>query len=568
MTTRLAPLRDRLAGLRRLRRTLRLGNAAAAVGLAVVATLVSYYAVDWLFEFNRLQRLILLCGAAMVIGWSWKRWLAPELAVVETELDMALAVERQQGIDSDLVAALQFESPGARAWGSAGLEEAVIEYVAEFGRDLNVFQGLDQNGYRRRLRLLGAVFLLVLIAGAVYPRHVAAFVNRLFLGAAHYPTRTVIERVALNGVEVLPAPLPATPIRVPFGRSLRADVQVAGQRPGAGWLRLTSVRNGLRTAVELQPAVATIEPGVGDRSAPTEFTGTLARLTEGATYELFVGDAWTDPAVIEVVPLPVVAIDLKPTPPDYAARTSQTVIQPGARQISAMEGSRVSLQVTCSNKPLKSVTLFVGMKEYALASQDNLRQKWALLAGDTPLSRVLQPVSFEVRAVDDDGLAPEQPLKGQIHLEPDRLPRVAAAIITEQVLPSAKPSLSYGATDDYGLAELRLRRQVVRVGGATEEEVSVIATAHGIQPPTTALRGRHVIELKPLGLVKGDEVRVTLEALDDRGDRPGSVGLSETVTFKVTDESGILAGLVETDEKSARRLDDIIQRQLGIGEAK
>jgi hypothetical protein len=34
----------------------------------------------------------------------------------------------------------------------------------------------------------------------------------------------------------------------------------------------------------------------------------------------------------------------------------------------------------------------------------------------------------------------------------------------------------------------------------------------------------------------------------------------------VTDESGIFAALVEADEKSARQLDEIIQRQLGVGE--
>ena len=43
---------------------------------------------------------------------------------------------------------------------------------------------------------------------------------------------------------------------------------------------------------------------------------------------------------------------------------------------------------------------------------------------------------------------------------------------------------------------------------------------------------------------------------------------SEPIVFQVTDESGILAGLIEADEKSARQLDQIIQRQLGIGEAR
>jgi hypothetical protein len=62
-------------------------------------------------------------------------------------------------------------------------------------------------------------------------------------------------------------------------------------------------------------------------------------------------------------------------------------------------------------------------------------------------------------------------------------------------------------------------------------------------------------------------VRVTLEVVDYRGDQPGTAVQSEPVVFQVTDESGILAGLVEADEKSARQLDEIIQRQLGAGES-
>jgi len=49
-----------------------------------------------------------------------------------------------------------------------------------------------------------------------------------------------------------------------------------------------------------------------------------------------------------------------------------------------------------------------------------------------------------------------------------------------------------------------------------------------------------------------------------RGATAGKSGQSEPVVFHVTDESGVLAGLAEADEKSARQLYQIIQRQLGI----
>lgn len=81
-------------------------------------------------------------------------------------------------------------------------------------------------------------------------------------------------------------------------------------------------------------------------------------------------------------------------------------------------------------------------------------------------------------------------------------------------------------------------------------------------------RGQTALDLTSLGLTKGDEVRVIVEAVDERGHLPSQVGRSEPLTFQVTDQSGILAGLLETDQQSARQLDAIIQRELGIGGTK
>src|SRR4029077_18436377 len=101
-----------------------------------------------------------------------------------------------------------------------------------------------------------------------------------------------------------------------------------------------------------------------------------------------------------------------------------------------------------------------------------------------------------------------------------------------------------------------------------EQSVDIVRTIAAEEQPRTALRGRLVFDLGPLVLSKGDQVRVTLEAVDFRGDQPGTPAHSELIVFQVTDENGILAGLVESDAKSARQLDQIIQRQLGIGESR
>ena len=81
-------------------------------------------------------------------------------------------------------------------------------------------------------------------------------------------------------------------------------------------------------------------------------------------------------------------------------------------------------------------------------------------------------------------------------------------------------------------------------------------------------KGTYKLDLASLKLAKGDQVRLTLEVTDYRGATPGQSAVSEPLVLHVTDESGVLAAISESDERSARQLDAIIKRQLGIGESK
>ena len=554
-----------------------------ALATLLLVALAADFLLDWLFVFSRPQRGVLLAVFGGLAVWGLRRFVWPALSAREGDIDLALLVERQQGIDSDLVAALQFESPQARSWGSAELEEAVVDYVAEFGNGLKVKRGLAGTDVRRTVLALAATAGALGLAAGLFPDHAAVFLNRLLLGSAHYPTKTLIERVAINGVEVDLVQAFDSPPRVPLGSPVRFAVEATGVLPVSGTIRVVVKSGGAATTLILarraQPSEAgdaaadQVPPGRDDNVAKPQTSGEsefysaeLPRLTDEIAYQVFLGDSWTEPAPILVIPPPVVSLELDHTPPQYAARAATSRIAASSRQLSVIEGSQVTLTVRCGNKRLAKVELVTGESHYALEPEDAERHLWRLPATGNPLSPVTGPVPFEIEAVDEDGLSPEQALRGHIRIEADRPPRIAAAVVTEKVLPAAQPGIAWGAADDYGLAEIRLRRQVTRQNGASDEAIEVVQSVPAADQPQTALRGRSVLELAPLSLSKGDQVRVTLEAVDYRGGQPGMTAQSEPVVFLVTDESGILAGLIEADEKSARQLDEIIQRQLGIGE--
>lgn len=581
--TQLSELRTQLAMLRRRRQLVRWGTAYAALALAVLWTLAAALLLDVAFEMSRPQRLVMLVVSALIVYWAARRFTLPWLAQRETELDVALLVERQQKIDSDLVAALQFESPGSEHWGSPQLKQAVVDYVAEFGRGWNVFEGFSQRGLTRRAALVGVTAAACGLGALLAPEYVSTFLNRFLLGSAHYPTATRIERLFVNGREVDWNAGSGAPLKAPYGQPLRLEVLAAGVLPAQGRADLRTLGAGLETHLDLLPA----------SERPSAFGGELAKLIDSVRFQLFLGDAWTDPLDLVIVPLPVVEMKLTPTPPAYA-RGAQADVTEGSRQLSVIEGSRVELQIACANKRLKEAWITIEGRRYPLTKTAEAKwpadaaaagtsqpassgEIWTLAVDKGPLARVEKPTTLELQVTDEDDLQLEHPLLAGIRIKVDQRPRISAEVVTKFVLPAASPRIEFRASDDYGIGQLLVHLQATRADG-TVQELPVQSIPDPRQPNSDSrepiladrlpLKEAYRLDLSPLKLVKGDQLQVVLEAIDYRGTAAGQSARSEPLNLQVTDESGVLAAISESDEKSARQLDAIITRQLGIGGSK
>ena len=258
--TKLATLRSQLSSLRRARGAVRQATAWSSLLTAALWALVVVFVLDLAFSLEAPQRLVVMLLAAGLVAWAGHYFARPLLAVRETDEDIALMVERQQQIDSDLVAALQFETPEAARWGSVQLEGAVIDYVAQVGRGINVFEGFSREQMLRRGGLLAATAIIVLIAAASFPQHAGAFISRLFLGASHYPTKTIIERVSVNQREVLRlaehGSRPAD-AKCAQGRPISFLVECRGELPAVGVAKLVAVdASRARSSIELKRLTA------------------------------------------------------------------------------------------------------------------------------------------------------------------------------------------------------------------------------------------------------------------------------------------------------------------------
>lgn len=567
--TRLTTLRSRLADLRRRRQTVRWGTGYAALLLAILWALAAAFLVDWSFELSKPARLLSLLVCVGAVVWIARRFTLPYLGHQETDLDMALMVERQQKIDSDLVAALQFESAEAPKWGSTQLEHAVIDYVAEFGKGWNVFEGFSRQELVRRGAALTATVALLGLVVVSHPGHVAAFLNRFLLGSAHYPTRTSIDEILVNGKPINAAPGGDFVVKTAYGQPLRFDVRTSGELPSGGRVDLSTVASGLQSTVDLARKK---DANPSDNQAA--FQGQLPKLVDSLFFQVYLGDAWTDPIELRVIPLPVVDLRLTPTPPAYAVGAADPDNAPaGARQISVIEGSQVGFELACTNKRLAEAQVLVDGKSYPLTDSgkgSGPGRNWSLATAGTPLEHVEKPTRFEVQVIDEDGMHLESPIQGFIRIKADQRPRISADVVTRFVLPSGTPVIDYRANDDFGIGKLLVHLQSTRGESAATDErtLELVRLGEPLLRDKLPLKGTYKLDLAQLGLAKGDQVKVTLEAIDYRGSTPGQSASSEPLVLQVTDESGILAAISESDERSARQLDAIIKRQLGIGESK
>lgn len=679
--TSLDHLRRQLARLLQARNTVRGFAAWSAAGTALVWVLVAILVIDLWLEPPALPRLVLLvCGAAAVV-WAIRRYTLPLWNERESLEEMALLVDRRHKLDSDLIAALQFESPAAREWGSRKLSGAVIDYVAAASSSLDVFDGFSTVQLWRRGVLCGGSLLLALLAAACFPGHAAAFLQRLCLGGVHYPTQTVLEQIVLNQDEVLtrarhgsqptsakaaqarpvdffirtsgviPRPESKPTVQVVSAgdhyvrskldlvrltreqrvqrltdavKQIQAsladdgvDISTPWRRQVASFIRLESpalaselekltARDGLGPLAE---QVATLSAQLAQADEPgAVYSAQIARLGDSVRYQVYLGDAWTDPAHVAMIPLPAVEPQLKITPPAYAAQSEQAG-EAGARQFAVLEGSAVELSLSCVNhKPLASAWAILKstkdakptVERFELRATDDKRLAWTFSATASPLAQITGDLQYEIQVLDEDNLSLEHPIRGAIRIKPDRPPLGALEVVHKVVLPSAEPTLTYHASDDYGVAAIRLIVDVERKAGdspsaarpavaetgkssatapapggeaaPSEQKTLVIRGGEPLRGAALPLVGEYKLALAPFSLLKGDRVKLTLEIVDYRGENSageplGKAYQAEPLVLEISDESGVLAAISEADARSEQRLTDLIKRQLGIGES-
>ena len=148
------------------------------------------------------------------------------------------------------------------------------------------------------------------------------------------------------------------------------------------------------------------------------------------------------------------------------------------------------------------------------------------LSGGFTLS---QPGQWSLRFADQRGRTIAEGPPRPIEIIADAAPQIAIEAPAQKVLevdPQGKVSLSWSATDDYGLSRIELVWQLA--GGKEERAVLNVPAA-----PAKRLRGTYVWEMAGLHLRAGDKVSYHLEAKDNDAVDGPQRGVSASQALKV-----------------------------------
>lgn len=590
LNSELAPLHRLLRKVGHKRRRLRLmiGVFGILAGIAFVALVL--FVLDWLLELTVPQRVVLFAFAAVLALLASRRWVLPWFARLESELDLAILVQKHFGIDSDLVAALQFERPEAAEWGSVELEQTVIRQVASQAAQLPLIEDVPRAPLKKRI--LATVCGMALIAGLVvlFPEHVTVFTKRLLLQNVDYPRATRIVEVSLNG-QPIAWDKPDQELKCGAGGIVEIEVVAGGRIPkeGQAVFRTLDDRRDLRIAI----TPAEDRPDQASSSSQKIFLGRLNGLDRPCRVRLTLGDATSQWVSLTTVPPPVVL-------PWFACQDNLSAhFEPeiicGKTQISVRQGSRVIVGLT-SQSELRPVIATIGGVETRLQKgmpkeietrlskslvpvmnaqngrlnhkegvQRSLLEVWWLDPTQTPLEKMEYPVRIHFSVRDQFGLEPSTPVEVFVGVRPDYPPQLEARAIARLVLPSAQPSLYVTARDDVGLRELRVLGKVIRADGEEGSTCQwVLWRSQG--ELVRVMDGKYKVDLRQLQTKKGEKIELVAVAEDERGTgQPGMATQTDAIIMEVTDLAGILAVMAEADRESAAQLQEMINYQLDVG---
>jgi hypothetical protein len=537
-----ALLRSRLARLRRRLRLQMVLESALDVATVLVAAAAVLILVDWAFRLGPTPRAAILQATVLVvvpvlIVRTARRWRASRL----DDLSLAMTLDRfRPGTGGRVADVLQL--PDLLGEPAEAVSPAMVRLAVRQASDVLAASDWVSLWNRGRTAARLAALLAALLVPALFatlaPQTARLCVARWLLGSnERWPQRTYLSLTDLVTHGRLLAPRDE-----PFTLEVRADLPAVEPRDGRWWVLGRGEPLALRSRptalvvpgimrVRETTARGTVRESIMAATGPAVFRHELPPSSTATRIDLTGGDDWLGPVTIGRADRPALASARfrvrEPGTPAGAMR----VVDEGLQHPVFLPDTELELTLTGS-EPLSDARLTVHPGEppkLARVDAQTFVTRWTLR----------EALTLEVQLTSRDTGLTSKPAFLSVGLMKDREPRVVlrALGVGAHVTPVATIPLSIAATDDLGLAAVRLQaaRTLIaddRSGPKTSQKTIPLPLAADAGRAVLDHHARHDVELQADPPAVGTVLRFVGEA-EDRCARGTQVGRSAALQMQV-----------------------------------
>jgi hypothetical protein len=538
-------VRAQLAWLRnRLRLQLILEFAAdLAAVLAVTAAVLVF--LDWWFRFGLPVRILLLVlSLAGVFGFlvvrALRRWRSSRL----DELSLAMTLDRHRpGTGQQIADVLQLpDLLSESSTLSAAASPAMVKLAVQRAAKALASSDWRSLWNRKRTALYAGIFFVGLlipsIFGVVAPQAARLSLARWLQGSnERWPQHTYLTVMGIDEHGRLLAPRDERVVV-----EVRSDLPMVEPRAGRWlvhgrgepmslWWNPEHPRRPEAVLVRERTAEGATRPGVMVETEPGLYRFEFPPSAANSTFELTGGDDWLGPLELERVDRPFLADTRLRVKEPGATYTGFRTVEDAKQHLLFLPDTEIEMTLVGNEALSETQVKIQAGKGLGLKRSDERTFTSALTLHEATTLEILLTSG-------KSGLV-SQPAFISIGILKDRAPRVTlrAMGIGSHVTPIATIPLSIGATDDFGLAAMRLlvdRSVPAEDKGEPKSERSSVGLTVPQEKDRPALdhQARHEMLLQADPPKIGTVIRLVAEA-DDKCARGVQTGRSSALAFQV-----------------------------------
>ena len=486
----------------------------AIVLTGLIALFMGEAIIDWLMPLPEFVRIALLIGGIGVIGYLLYRYLIQPLRASLTLRDVALNVERNHpDLEDRLVSAVQFGNRESTDPIESHMLQRLLEDTTERVKGIDFKATIDHSRTRKQVGIAALVVVACCVLALIFPTEIHTSLLRVL--APWEKTDPVLT----TKLTVEPGNA-----RILRGKSLPIHVTVTGKSADKAVLTYENVQAQQTATPESKSTQQQINmlQNPDDKRA---FAYEIFNIDADIEYYVVANETTSERYTVEVFEMPkVTEISVAYTYPDYTGLKS--VVQTGTGDIQAVVGTQAELKLT-TNKAIQGATFTLrrDVKERSFTERlsgttEPITTEMVISDGNTLTTSidVVEDGTYTVQLLCIDGFNNEIPIEYAVKAIPDEVPGVVIKEPGRDIKTTklGEVEIIAEATDDYGIAELKL---MYRVGSDELRELTMEATTP--EPAPVDIRQRRIADgsytfyLEEFDVEPGDIISYYAHAVDN-----------------------------------------------------